>query len=115
MLGQLANFGSALWILPYTCRPVRHTPAAAPRDRAHRSTGAGELERLGGELRSWPCPGTVKHSLAFLIHVVNQFCMGVFVWARRALNRQKRRFRARAVKVFGWATAGRPVAEHFKP
>ena len=35
--------------------------------------------------------------MPFALSLVNRFCTAVFVWARRACNRQKRRFWARAV------------------
>ena len=51
---------------------------------------------VGSQLVKRPGPpGAVKRPPAFPI--VNQVLYGAFVWAHRALNRQKRRFPARAV------------------
>jgi hypothetical protein len=53
-------------------------------------------------ITNWPdsiaCPGRPEGLSALSVFLYKSVLPGVFVWARRALNRQKRRFLARAVK-----------------
>ena len=44
-----------------------------------------------------PCPGPPGRLSALSISLCKSVLYGIFVWARRALNSQKRRFPARAV------------------
>ena len=46
-----------------------------------------------------PCPGRRGRSSALRVFRCNRFCVGLFVWARRALEHQNRRFPPRAVEL----------------
>jgi hypothetical protein len=55
------------------------------------------LEKIATGFGSRYCPGPPGRLSALSVFLCKSFFYGVFVWARRALNTQKRRFPARAV------------------
>ena len=64
-------------------------------------TGDGELAAVGSgdptDVSSFHCPGRPGRLSALSAFLIKSVSYGAFVWARRALNNQKRRFSARAV------------------
>jgi hypothetical protein len=59
------------------------------------AAAAGSAAAIGG--RWFDCPGRRGRLSAISVFLFKSVLYGAFVWARRALNRQKRRFPARAV------------------
>ena len=61
------------------------------------------------------CPGPPERLSALSVFLFKSFFYGAFVWARRALSSQKRRFPARAVVLEAvWARGARGGAEVYE-
>jgi acetolactate synthase-1/2/3 large subunit len=108
--GQGAAAGGGGALRQPGVRDLRHRARAprprAPRRRPHREPGlAGgpapglRGARVGPRLRGEPghhCPGHRGRLSALSVFLCKSVLSGAFVWARRALKHQKRRFPARA-------------------
>ena len=92
----------------------KHESVEAAIKQADREPDPAEVERFLKEYDSTfdDCPGPPGRLSALSVFLCKSVFYGAFVWARRALNIQKRRLRARAVTV---TPAMRMIIDHEVP
>jgi class 3 adenylate cyclase len=98
---------SQKWRFPARAVSMRHSATATVAflneifGHCDRLVARHGLEKIATGFGSRYCPGPPGRLSALSVFLCKSFFYGVFVWARRALNTQKRWFPARAVAVAG--------------